>query len=67
MQRDALIEAGVDAERIYEDKASGRKDHRPSACSDHIESRNTRETDVPFLCFAFSRKMRAMKRHCPLP
>ena len=29
LQRDALIEAGVDAERIYEDKASGRKDHRP--------------------------------------
>ena len=29
LQRDALIEASVDAERIYEDKASGRKDHRP--------------------------------------
>ena len=29
LQRDALIDAGVAAERIYEDRASGRKDHRP--------------------------------------
>lgn len=29
LQRDALIEAGVAPDRIYEDKASGRKDHRP--------------------------------------
>ena len=29
LQRDALIEAGVDADHIYEDLASGRKDHRP--------------------------------------
>ena len=29
LQRDALIDAGVVADRIYEDRASGRKDHRP--------------------------------------
>ena len=29
LQRDALIRAGVEADRIYEDRASGRKDHRP--------------------------------------
>ncbi|MCP1201086.1 recombinase family protein [Notoacmeibacter sp. MSK16QG-6] len=29
LQRDALIAAGVDASRIYEDRASGRKDARP--------------------------------------
>ena len=29
LQRDALIDAGVAEERIYEDLASGRKDHRP--------------------------------------
>jgi DNA invertase Pin-like site-specific DNA recombinase len=29
LQRDALVEAGVDADHIYEDLASGRKDHRP--------------------------------------
>src|SRR5450759_3929359 len=28
-QRDALVEAGVDDERLYEDKASGRRDDRP--------------------------------------
>jgi DNA invertase Pin-like site-specific DNA recombinase len=28
-QRDALVEAGVDDERLYEDKASGRLDDRP--------------------------------------
>ena len=28
-QRDALIEAGVDDERLYEDRASGRRDDRP--------------------------------------
>lgn len=28
-QRDALIAAGVELNRIYEDLASGRKDHRP--------------------------------------
>ena len=28
-QRDALVEAGVDDERFYEDKASGRLDDRP--------------------------------------
>ena len=29
LQLDALIEAGVDAEQIYEDSASGSKDDRP--------------------------------------
>ena len=29
LQRDALLGAGVDEERIYEDRASGRHDHRP--------------------------------------
>ena len=29
LQRDALIDAGAAEERIYEDLASGRKDHRP--------------------------------------
>ena len=29
LQRDALIDAGVAEQRIYEDRASGRKDHRP--------------------------------------
>jgi DNA invertase Pin-like site-specific DNA recombinase len=28
-QRDALLEAGVDDERLYEDRASGRRDDRP--------------------------------------
>src|SRR5450759_3547319 len=28
-QRDALVEAGVDDERLYEDKTSGRLDDRP--------------------------------------
>src|SRR5674476_1017114 len=33
-QRDALVEAGVDDERLYEDRASGRRDDRPglAAC-----------------------------------
>ena len=29
LQKDALVEAGVDAENIYEDQASGKKDDRP--------------------------------------
>lgn len=29
MQRDALLDAGIDSERIYNDLASGRKDDRP--------------------------------------
>lgn len=34
LQRDALVEAGVDYQRIYEDLASGRRDDRPglTAC-----------------------------------
>ncbi|WP_170419760.1 recombinase family protein [Ruegeria atlantica] len=43
LQCDALIEAGVDAERIYEDKASGRKDHRPGldACMKALQPGNS--------------------------
>ncbi len=33
LQRDALIEAGVDPGDIYEDKASGSKDDRPGLCA----------------------------------
>jgi DNA invertase Pin-like site-specific DNA recombinase len=33
-QRDAMLDAGVDSSRVYEDLASGRKDDRPglTAC-----------------------------------
>ncbi len=43
LQRDALIEAGVGADRIYEDHASGRKDHRPGleACLKARQPGNT--------------------------
>ena len=43
LQRDALIDAGVVAERIYEDRASGRKDHRPGldACLKALQPGNT--------------------------
>lgn len=43
LQRDALIEAGVGADRIYEDQASGRKDHRPGleACLKALQPGNT--------------------------
>ena len=39
LQRDALIETGVDAECIYEDKASGRKDHRPGYSIGYLSAR----------------------------
>ena len=34
LQRDALLAAGVDADSLYEDQASGKKDDRPqlAAC-----------------------------------
>jgi len=32
LQRDAMIEAGVEPERIYQDLDSGRKDDRARAC-----------------------------------
>lgn len=34
LQRDALLAAGVDADHLYEDRASGRRDDRPglTAC-----------------------------------
>lgn len=43
LQRDALIEAGVAFERIYEDIGSGRKDHRPGldACLKALQPQNT--------------------------
>lgn len=42
-QRDALIEAGVDAALLYEDLASGRKDHRPGldACLKALRAGDT--------------------------
>ncbi len=43
LQRDALLEAGVDSERIYSDLASGRKDDRPGllACMKALQPGNT--------------------------
>jgi DNA invertase Pin-like site-specific DNA recombinase len=42
-QRDALLAAGVDPSRIYEDLASGRRDDGPglAACLKAIQSGNT--------------------------
>ena len=43
LQRDALVAAGVDEGRIYEDRASGRHDHRPGleACLKALQPGNT--------------------------
>lgn len=43
LQRDALLEAGVDSSRIYEDLASGHKDDRPglTACLKALQPGNT--------------------------
>ena len=43
LQRDALLEVGVDEERIYEDHDSGRHDHRPGleACLKALQPGNT--------------------------
>lgn len=43
LQRDALIDAGVNPERIYKDLASGRKDDRPGllACLKALQAGNT--------------------------
>ena len=43
LQRDALMRDDVEAERIYEDEASERKDHRPSleACLKTLQPGNT--------------------------
>lgn len=43
LQQDALLEAGVDSGRIYEDLASGRKDDRPglAACLKALQPGNT--------------------------
>src|SRR5665213_4613634 len=42
-QRDALVEAGVDDERLYEDRASGRRDDRPglAACLKSLRDGDT--------------------------
>ena len=44
LQRDALLDAGVDQERIYEDLASGRKDDRPGlhTCMKALQPGNQR-------------------------
>jgi len=43
LQRDALLDAGIDSKRIYKDLASGRKDDRPSlrACLKALQPDNT--------------------------
>lgn len=43
LQRDALVSAGVDASRVYEDRASGRHDQRPGliACLKSLQPGNT--------------------------
>ena len=43
LQRDVLIGAGADEERIYQDRASGRRDHRPGleACLKALQPGNT--------------------------
>ena len=43
LQRDALLDAGVTEERLYEDRASGRRDHRPGldACLKALQPGNT--------------------------
>ncbi len=43
LRRDALIDAGVAADRIYENRVSSRKDHRPSleACLKALQPGNT--------------------------
>jgi len=43
LQRDALIADGVDENRVYQDLASGRKDHRPGleACLKALQPGNT--------------------------
>jgi len=42
-QLDALVEAGVDGKRLYEDKASGRLDDRPglAACLKSLRGGDT--------------------------
>jgi DNA invertase Pin-like site-specific DNA recombinase len=43
LQRDALLEAGIEPVRIYEDLGSGRKDDRPglAACLKALQPGNT--------------------------
>ncbi|MGN7963904.1 recombinase family protein [Brucella sp. 22210] len=43
LQRDALIRAGVDADKVYEDSASGKRDDRPglTACLKALRSGDT--------------------------
>jgi hypothetical protein len=44
-QRDALLEAGVDDERLYEDRASGRRDDRPGL-AEYLKSLRAGDTLV---------------------
>ena len=53
LQRDALIDAGVADQRIYEDRASGRKDHRPGLECGHIDAGNRK--GKMFRCMACGR------------
>ena len=43
LQRDALLDAGVESDRIYEDRASGRKENRPglATCLKSLQPGNT--------------------------
>ena len=43
LQRDAMVAAGVDSQRLYKDLASGRKDDRPGlqACLKALQPGNT--------------------------
>lgn len=43
LQRDAFLDAGIEAERIYEDRASGRRDDRPGLadCLKALQPGNT--------------------------
>ena len=43
LQRDALVEAGIDPERFYEDRASGKRDDRPGleACLKSLRAGDT--------------------------
>ena len=48
LQRDALVGAGVEKDRIYEDRASGRRDHRPGleACLKALQPGNTLRDNI---------------------
>jgi DNA invertase Pin-like site-specific DNA recombinase len=57
LQRDALLAAGVDARRLYDDIASGAKQARPglAACLKALRAGDTLGTDnFPILIFGLS-------------